>query len=248
MSEFTDLLIHIYPRQPGEDRYPVTVAVDDADPLTERLLLDLGDLAAAEQTLDAAVYGLDLFDRLFSGKVRRAYDRAVGMAQQQAGQLRVRLWIETAAGELHAVPWERLYHSYEAKEIALAATGKTPFSRYIGVEGRAAPPGIDAPPIKLLFALANPRDLPSSLPPIDVAAQVRGLQQALRELRRDGRFQITVMPGRSGLDPLQVEEVRAAGFTLVEGPTTLDALVARLPDFHILHLLAHGSFIDGQSR
>ena len=126
MSEFTDLLIHIYPRQPGDPRYPVAVAVDDADPLTERLLLDLGDLAAAEQTLDAAVYGLDLFDRLFSGKVRRAYDRAVGMAQQQAGQLRVRLWIETAAVELHAVPWERLYHSYEAKAIALAATGKTP--------------------------------------------------------------------------------------------------------------------------
>ena len=97
MSEFTDLLIHIYPRQPSDGTYPVTVSVDDADPLTEQLMLDLSGLPAAEQTLDPAVYGMELFYRLFDRKVRRAYDQAVGTAQKHDGRLRVRLWIETDA-------------------------------------------------------------------------------------------------------------------------------------------------------
>ena len=76
---------------------------------------------------------------------------------------------------------------------------------------------------------------------------MRQLQAALSELRRAGRFQVTVMPGRTGLATQQAEEVRAAGFELVDGATTLDEIVRRLPDFHVLHLLAHGSYEDGQS-
>ena len=54
---------------------------------------------------------MELFDALFTGKIRRAYDKVTGRAEAEAkGRVRVCLWIDNGAAELHALPWERLYH------------------------------------------------------------------------------------------------------------------------------------------
>ena len=133
--------------------------------------------------LDAESYGMELFDALFAGKIRRAYDKATGRAEAQAeGRLRVRLWIDDGAAELHAFPWERLYHIHKGNQVPLTTSALTPFSRFTGLEiGEAHP--VRERPIRMLAAIANPKELPAGLSPIDVEAEVENLRLALGDLR-----------------------------------------------------------------
>ena len=158
---------------------------------------------------------------------------------ETADRLRVRLQIDPGAAELHALDWERIYHYRRGQEVALAATGLTPFSRYTGLE-EAEPAPVDARPLHLLFAIANPDGMP--LPAIDVPGEVEALHQALDELRQSGRFRITVMPGHTGLSRDLRERLQAAGVEVAEGSTTPENILRQLPDCHIFHFLGHGSF------
>ena len=76
--------------------------------------------------LDAQAYGLTLFDALFAGPIRDAYLLAVGRAAERSeGQLRVRLWLDNAAVELHhQIAWERLYDTHTGRPLPMAASAK----------------------------------------------------------------------------------------------------------------------------
>ena len=75
------------------------------------------------EILDPEEYGLDLFYALFTGPIRRAYDRVAGRAEaENEGRVRVRLWIDDEAAELHALPWERLYHLLRGRPVPVSTS------------------------------------------------------------------------------------------------------------------------------
>ena len=166
--------------------YPVEARLSDGSEFPGELLrLELERLLLAENEIDPVKYGMQLFDTLFAGKVGRAYAKIAGKAEaESAGRLQVRLQIDPAAAELHAVPWERIYHYRAGKELALAATALTPFSRFVSLE-QAAPAPVDAPRLNLLFAVANPTGMRVTQLLLEVeavlaAADVRNLADAAK--------------------------------------------------------------------
>lgn len=241
MSEpYTDIRILIG-RRSEDGSYPLRAELDDGS------VFDGGALRVQMEKLLAAVldpkeYGLDLFDALFSGPIRRAYDKVSGRAEAETeGRVRVRLWIDDGAAELHAVPWERIYHIHRGREVALAASVLTPFSRYTGLELREGEM-VTERPVRLLFAISNPSDLPPNLAPIDVEQEVRDLHKALGSLQQAGQVEITILPGRTGLSPELHARLEKDDYRIKPGATTLTTLLELMSDFHICHFLGHGHF------
>lgn len=242
MSElYTNIRIYIGPRR-DEDGYPVRAELDDGS------VFDDGNLSfSMEDTRSAAVdpreYGLYLFDALFAGSIRRAYDKVTGRADAEAGgRVRIRLWIDDRAAELHAVPWERLYHIYRGREVALTASVFTPFSRYTGLE---IPEGevVREHPLRFLFAIANPSDLPPTLSPIDVERELELLRHALGDLQQTGQVEVTILPGRTGLSQDLRSRMTAEGYKILTGATTVANVLEHLPHHHVFHFLGHGHFL-----
>jgi hypothetical protein len=194
--------------------------------------------ALLENLLKPEAYGLALFDALFAGKVLRAYDRAMGRAE---GYVRVRLWIDEDAADLHALPWERLYHIPGEQPLPLTTSARTPFSRYTSLS-LPEPEPLAGDPVRLLFAVANPRDLPKTMHPVDVEDEIQSFHQALGELGLSNRFQVTILPGRTGLSPHLLRQLQGDGYEILEGATTLTRILRHLPRFRILHFVGHGVF------
>ena len=145
------------------------------------------------------------------------------------------------AAELHALPWERLYHIHRGQAIPLATSTRTPFSRYTAMEA-ATPPPLRERPVRLLYALSNPSNLRAEgLRPIDVAQEIEAFRQALGDLRRNRLVEVTILPGRQGLAPAQRRRLDREGVPRSwTAPTTLEDLLRHLPGQHILHFLGHG--------
>lgn len=157
------------------------------------------------------------------------------------GRLRVRLWIEDGAAELHALPWERLYHRYKGHAVPLAATADTPFSRHTSLT-TPEPELMAETPLQLLVVVSNPFNLPSTLTPADVEAEVENLRQALAPLLRENLVRVSVLPGRTGLSADVQKQLKKAGWQILSGPASLDNLMRPLPKCHIFHFIGHGSF------
>lgn len=240
-DQYTGILIRVRRWDEAAEAYPVEVELDDGHFFRDGLLrLDRQALLTAES--DPQEYGLELFYALFSGPVRRAYDTATGQAAARTeGRLRVRLWIDDDAAELHALPWERVYHVYRGQPVPLATSSSTPFSRYTGLE-IAEPQPITAPCIRFLVAISNPLDLPSGLSPIPVEQEVENLRQALGDLCRRRPIQVTFMPGQTGLSPELRQQLEGEGYQVHDGVTGLDDVFRLLPGCHVLHFLGHGHF------
>jgi tetratricopeptide (TPR) repeat protein len=241
-DEYTTILIRIYPKDDTSGTYPVEATLDDGDfyPGGE-LRLDWEQLRL--QQLDPLGYGRLLADALFAGPIGEAYITVASRAAVAAeGRVRVRLWIDSRAAELHALPWERLYHRQKNKLVPLPTTTRTPFSRYLAVRN-GEPQPIRRSPIHLLFAIANPSDLASKLrlAPVDVEAEVVNLLQALGELRSSHRFQVTIMPGQTGLSPDLQSRLEQEGYRIREGVTSLDGILRALPGCGLVHFLGHGN-------
>lgn len=244
-DEYTDILIRIHRWDEAAGAYPVEAELDDGS------FFYGGELRLDQQRrqalliaeLDPEKYGLELYHALFSEPIRRAYDRTTGHAEvETGGRLRVRLWIDDHAAELHALPWERLYHIHKDQAIPLTTSALTPFSRYTGLE-IAEPRPVTERPIRFLIAISNPHDLEDAgLTPIDVAREVENLHQALGDLRRSGQIQVTLMPGRSGLPSELRARLEDEGYQIQDGVTDLEHLLRLLPGYHVFHFLGHGFF------
>jgi hypothetical protein len=247
--DHTDLLIRIHPEDDARQCYPVEAWINGTVHFADgEMRLDRGALQAIEN--DASAYGLALFDALFSGAIRRAYDRATGIAETRSGeQLRLRLWIDPHAPELHALLWERLLELRQNTVSLLSTAAQTPFSRYTGLE-IAVPAPISTRPIRMLVAIANPTDLiDQGMTPIDVDHEIDTLTSALDGLRRTGQLHVTLLPGRTGLNADIRARLEQIGYVMRDTPTTLDTLVRELataPGYHILHFLGHGAFSRAQ--
>jgi hypothetical protein len=239
-ESYTGIRINVG-RQEADGMYPVRAELDDGGVFEGgELRIEMADLLV--DILDPKEYGLDLFDALLNGPIRRAYDKVTGQAQAETGgRVRVRLWIDDGAAELHAVPWERLYHIHRGHEVALAASELTPFSRYTWLETGEVE-AVTVRPLRLLFAIANPRDLPPHVPQLEVEREVAFVHEALGDLLRVGQVEVTILPGRTGLPQGLVEQLEARGYRIAAGATTLSRIRDHLPGCHILHLLGHGHY------
>jgi hypothetical protein len=244
-ERFHDFLIRVRGLGPS-GRYPVESESGEGSRAQGELSIDPQALLARQ--LDPTAYGVSLFESLFSGPIARTYEKAIGQAQAETGgRLRVRLWIEPEAAELHAIPWERLYHSPQGQPIPLATSALNPFSRYTALDARDPEP-VPTRPIGLLFALSNPTNLPEGLKPLDVDNEVRVLHEALGDLRRANRIRVTLVPGRTGLSPDLLSTLEGDGYEVAEGPTTFETLTRLARRHEIVHFVGHGFFGRDQAR
>ncbi len=242
-DSYTDLLLRIFPYKTEKQSYPVEAELDDGSRFTDgQLKLDQEQLRGLH--LNAEGYGLALFNALFApgGDIRRAYDKATGAAEASTGgRLRVRLWVDEGAVELHALPWERLYHLHLGKTVPLGASALTPLSRYTSLEIREPLP-ITETPLRLLVVVANPLNLPGNLAPANVDLEIENLRRAVSDLRRQNQIQVTILPGRTGLSPALRAKLEAEGYAIVEGVTNLFNMAPHLSKAHIFHFIGHGAF------
>lgn len=238
---YTDLQIRIYPYDERAQAYPVEAELGDGSRYTGgQLKLDRQALLA--QQLNAEAYGMALFNALFAGDIRRAYDKATGAAEvESGGRLRVRLWVDDEAVELHAIPWERLYHLHKGNTVPLGASTLTPLSRYTSLEAREPAPIPDTP-IRMLVAVSNPSNLPNGLAPANVDVEVDNLRRSLSELKKQGKVEVTILPGHTGLSSSLRGKLEAEGYTLLEGVTNLFNIAPHLAKSHIFHFIGHGAF------
>jgi hypothetical protein len=240
---YADILIRIRPQHKESGIYPVEATLDDGSHYENGMLhINQEELRSASAKPDYKSYGLALFDALFSGDIRLAYEKVTGRAESEAeGRVRVRLWIDKDAAELHALPWERLYHMHRVQKVALATSTLTPFSRYTSLpvaEGKQ----VTERPIRILVAIANPVNLPGGLVPIPVEEEVANLHQALGDLTRRKEVQVALLPGRTGLSSALRTKLEDGGYLIQDGVTSLDNIVRLLPEYHVLHFLGHGHF------
>ncbi len=241
MDAYINILIRIFAKDETSGTYPVEAILDDKRVFSGgQLYIDHQALLTSE--INPEEYGRKLFNALFNGPIRRAYDKATGIAEDRtSGQLRVQLWIDDYATELHALHWERLYHEHRGQMLPLATSTLTPFSRYMGLELSESQP-INERPIRLLIAIANPLNLPKGLSPINVEREIEYLLQAFGDLRQAKQIQVTMMPGRSGLTLKLREQLTSQGYQILDGVTSIDHILQNLPGFHVFHFLGHGHF------
>ena len=96
-----------------------------------------------------------LFDALFQGDIRTAYDRSVQRTSSADQGLRLKLRI--LAPELLTVPWEFLYDPRSQAFVALSR--HTPVMRYLELL-LPDPDFAVPPPLRILGIVAAPSDLP----------------------------------------------------------------------------------------
>jgi formylglycine-generating enzyme required for sulfatase activity len=244
-----DIRIRIRAFDRASNAYPVEATLHDGS------FFDGGRFQPDQEALlvtsiDQAAYGQFLFDSLVTGSIRDAYSKALALAQgKHGGRLRVRLWIDQGAGELQVLHWERLHHLFGGKQVPIATTAITPFSRFAGrPEGWPTP--LDQRPIRMLAALSNPLDTKDAfrLDPVAVEEEVEALIESLADARAEGLLSITVLPGRTSLSPALKTELIEEGIGVIDGSLTLDHLLRHLPGHHVLHLLGHGLYKHNESR
>lgn len=243
----TDLILRIRDRVGADEAYPVEALLSDGSFFRGTLWLDPIELKAADNDHDVRAYGWHLYERLFTGWIRHAYDLARGIARERSeGRLRVRLWIDAEEQTLHALKWERLYHYHNEQLLPISASGVTAFSRYVGL-GEAEPQAIARRPIEMLVAVCNPGDAEDKygLPAVAVNKEISSLLDALGTLPRQRQMRLTFLLGHAGEEQLTAavrEKLSALECTVVAAATSLDRINRRLSAADIFHFIGHGQF------
>jgi hypothetical protein len=161
--------------------YPVSVTNSPSGPASTVMNFNVNDphfhellapvMAAIEEEGGRDLFGKLLFDSLFSGPVRDAWQKSRGQADALPDQgIRLRLWID--APELAVLPWELLKEGADF----LAVSGRVVVSRFLPA---GEPPAFITPQkARVLIVVQEPAQLP--IDP-DVAA---GLANALNTSKR----------------------------------------------------------------
>jgi hypothetical protein len=206
-ESFVDLEIRIFQRQ--EEGYPVELTLGEEQEFPRGYLAS--DVVPWVPRTDRAADGRRLLETLLAdSRVRGAWAEARG----QEPRRRIRLRIDRAAAELHALPWELLQEG----PVTLSAQADTPFSRYLPI---ALPWGgaVVERPIRVLAVISDPEDIEEKyrLPHTDVQQERESLASALSDA--------------------------AVQIDFLEPPVTPKRLEGRLREgYHILHYIGHGAF------
>lgn len=203
-----DILVHVRGYDRERRAHPVQVTLEGGGNFNGWLTLDgLGAPPDGNAAL-LAVYGIDLFQRLFAPPLDDAFQQAWAAAQSRNRGLRLRLWLDSGDLRLHEMPWELLHYDASgggAPPLPLATDSRVAFSRYLGSPGRAGEPA-EYRPLRVLMVVAAPNDLgPDEAWPdlvaIDKAAELRGLTTPLAAMRSAGQL-IYEELGRAAADEL----------------------------------------------
>lgn len=229
LTAFDDLEIRIFSK--SADGYPAEIRLVDSlvrDTLSPRRIESFGRLSSHSEP---RVYGIQLFDWLFRGKLRDALRHAQLLAdvpsrQSNAsstigsGHIRLRLWLDPQSPELHRPRWEGLYDPDVNEPLSLSMA----FSRFMITQ---LPRGgiVWDRPLRMLLVTANLDDVEGldryQLGQIDASLERRILKEATRPL---GQFlHLDRMQGNATLEKI--------GRSEQEG-------------YHIFHLVAHAVFLD----
>ncbi|MCP4540073.1 MAG: CHAT domain-containing protein [Chloroflexi bacterium] len=215
-----DLEIRIFASDELAAGYPVEITLGGQQEFPRGHLST--DVLPWTSSGDSASDGQQLLNTLLADSALRS---AWAETRGQASQRRIRLRIDTAAAELHALPWEALQEEADATRpsVMLSAQVDTPFSRYLPI---ALPWGgpVEERPIRALVIISNPDDIESkyNLSPVDVETEQANLKSTFEAI---------------GPDVLQVDFLQA--------PITPERLENKLREgdgYHILHYLGHGAF------
>lgn len=147
---------------------------------------------------ELAAFGLDLFNRLFAGRLALEFQKAWSAVMARGRSLRLRLALDPAAPEVHTIPWELLYFDDSgglAGPRPIAVDPRIAFSRYIKSpafdEGRP----IAERPIRMLMVISAPVDLERwNLAPIDREAEERDFNTRFSAATASGQFRCDALP------------------------------------------------------
>lgn len=172
--------------------------------------------------LDSVGYGSALFAALFGDlNLRAAFAQACAAAAANDAALRLRLFIDPTASELHSLRWEMLR---DDTGTLLFTREQVLFSRYMTSTDwrpvRLRPKG----ELRSLVVVANPTNIGQyQLAPLDVPAELEQASSAL------GRVRVDTLAG--------------------EPRVTLERLFSMLRDgYDILYLVCHGAIVAGEPR
>ncbi|MBI1299670.1 SUMF1/EgtB/PvdO family nonheme iron enzyme [bacterium] len=184
-----------------------------------RLPFDQKNLSAiSSQTYQASSQtaiqlGSQLFDALFTGKIRESLRRSIDAVETQGMSLRINLRLNDVP-ELASLPWELLYDPTHNHFLAL--TDRVSIVRYLAIPLREPELGVQSP-LRVLAFISNPSD-PSLR--LDVDREWQKLQEALADLQTRGLV-ILEKAEKADLKTLQRR---------------------RRGDFHVLHFIGHGVY------
>ncbi len=173
---------------------------------------------------DPATYGTQLAQSLFATEaLRTAFAQARRDAASHDALLRVRLFIDAAAPELHGLIWETLVDP-QAPGAAVATSERVLFSRYLGSQDWRRVRLRPRNELRALVCVPGPTDLADyGLPPVDVAGELARAQ--------------------AGLGEIAVTVADAAG------SATVEALIRALhDDFDVLYLVCHGALVKDEPQ
>lgn len=234
MTDYAELEIGLHCGD--EEHYAVELRFSRADSEADGRILSTTvtaqfDLAALRQHgPDDVRYGQLLTKSLLTDtQLQATFEEAYSLAQAHDPPLplRVRLFIDAGAPELHSLRWECLLRQGVGRPIPLASGPNSPFSRLLYPDSNAhrRTPKTGWP-LRIVLAVSNPVNLARfDLSPVDVSLEQGQLEQALRPLQ--------------GLIDLE----------RIEPPVSLDRICLYLekePD--IFHFTGHGAFSAKSGR
>lgn len=224
MQGIDDMLVRVSRR--GDDAsqvYTVEMWLAGGRRVNAQESLQLDDYVdpPAGDAASLATQGLDLFNRLFSGRLSVAFQQAWAAAVARDHILRVRLALDPTAPALHALPWELLHFDDSggmAPARPLAVDGRIAFSRYIESADFDEGALVSHRPVRLLLAIADPIDLKErwGLAPVGRASEERDFHTRFSPIVSSGQVRYDVLPvvsaealqdaiSRGGLDAEQPE-------------------------------------------
>jgi len=163
--------------------------------------------------------GSFLFQKVFSGRIRTAYDNRLNDAKRR-NQESVRITLDFApnAFDLYELPWMALYDSDENLWLGeYSVPIRIPLS--FSVPGQPPLPPVEKVPLRILVVGASP----AGLLPLEIHEETRNIEQALFALRRDLLINTELLsPGGRPITRAHFHE----------------KLTAWQP--HILHVIGHG--------
>ena len=225
MASYPELVLRLSPR--NVDSYTVEPQIErpnqavNPDPDPGQATFDFDGLANGLH--DVAAYGALLTKNLFEDpRVRTAFEQLRTEADLGKVPLRLRLFIDPGAPELHALRWETLQDPRDG--TALATGERILFSRYLRSPDWRSVQRRPRGDLRALVVIANPANLgeyaPEGVPlqALDVSRELALAQEAL------GPIQVTPLAGG--------------------GNATLSKLVEHLrAGYDILYLVCHGALV-----